>query len=87
MSSGLAVVGTPTGGSPEILRDGENALLFPKEDSQRCAEQILRLWQEDGLLETIRLKGRQTVESQFRFDQMVDAIEHSLQEVSAGVRE
>jgi glycogen(starch) synthase len=81
MSSGLAVVGTPTGGSPEILRDGENALLFPKEDFKRCAEQILRLWKEPGLLEKVRLNARQTVASEFRFDQMVDAIEQSLQEV------
>jgi glycogen(starch) synthase len=85
MSSGLAVVGTPTGGSPEILRDGENALLFPKEDFSRCAEQIFRLWTEPGLLETIRLKARQTVESEFRLKQMVDSIEQSLLEVSAGV--
>ena len=81
MSSGLAVVGTPTGGSPEILRDGDNALLFPKEDFTRCAEQILRLWKEPNLLENIRVKGRQTVENEFRFDQMVDSIEHSLHEV------
>jgi glycosyltransferase involved in cell wall biosynthesis len=81
MSSGLAVVGTPTGGSPEILRDGENALLFAKEDFRSCAEQILRLWKGKGLLEKVRMNARQTVESQFRFDQMVDSIEQSLFEV------
>jgi glycogen(starch) synthase len=85
MSSGLAVVGTPTGGSLEILRDGENALLFPKEDSRQCAAQILRLWTESILLEKIRLKARLTIESEFRFEQMVDSIEQSLQEVAAGV--
>lgn len=85
MSSGLAVVGTPTGGSLEILRDGENALVFPKEDSKRCAEQILRLWAEPGLLETIRRKARLTIENEFRFEQMVDSIEQSLEEVAAGV--
>src|SRR5262249_59237307 len=40
MSSGLAIVGTDTGGSAEILRDGENALIFPKGDAQACARQI-----------------------------------------------
>ena len=84
MSSGLVVVGTLTGGSPEILRDGENALVFPKEDSRQCAAQILRLWTEPGLLEKIRIKARLTIENEFRFEQMVDSIEHSLQEVAAG---
>jgi glycosyltransferase involved in cell wall biosynthesis len=84
MSSGLAVVGTPTGGSLEILRDGENALVFPKEDSRQCAAQILRLWTEPGLLEKIRVEARLTIESEFRFEQMVDSIEQSLQEVAAG---
>ena len=84
MSSGLAVVGTPTGGSLEILRDGDNALVFPKEDPASCAAQILRLWTEPRLLEKIRINARLTIESEFRFEQMVDSIEHSLQEVAAG---
>jgi glycogen(starch) synthase len=84
MSSGLAVVGTPTGGSLEILHDGENALIFPIEDFRRCAAQILRLWTEPDLLEKIRSAARLTVESKFQFEQMVDAIEGSLQEVAAG---
>jgi glycogen(starch) synthase len=84
MSSGLAVVGTPTGGSPEILRHGENSLVFPKEDSRQCAAQILRLWEEPGLLEKIRVQARITIESKFRFEQMVDSIEQSLDEVAAG---
>ena len=31
MSSGLAVVGTTTGGSAELLADGVNALTFPRQ--------------------------------------------------------
>lgn len=84
MSSGLAVVGTPTGGSPEILRDGVNAFTFPPEDAERCATQILRLWREPQLLDAIRRHARQTVEREFQFENMVDIIERSLQHAAAG---
>ncbi len=78
MASGLAVVGTPTGGSAEILNEGVNALIFPKEDARKCAEQILRLWQSPQLLETIRQNARRTIEEGFRTERMVDSIEQSL---------
>ena len=72
MSSGLAVVGTNTGGTTEILRDEVNALIFPKEDAEACATQIKRLTGDAELFSKIRLNGRQTVESQFRLEGMVD---------------
>jgi glycogen(starch) synthase len=78
MSSGLAVVGTNTGGTTEILRDEVNALIFPKEDPEACATQIKRLTGDAGLFAKIRLSGRQTVESQFRLEDMVDRVEYAL---------
>lgn len=80
MSSGLAIVGTGTGGSGEILQDGVNALLFPKEDAIACASQILSLLADPELFETIRQNGRRTVEQKFRFESMMEKIESSLHE-------
>jgi glycosyltransferase involved in cell wall biosynthesis len=82
MSSSLAIVGTTTGGSAEILRDEVNALTFPKEDVQACAEQVLRLLNNPELLERLRRHGRRTVEENFRLDQMVDKIEFTLKKTS-----
>jgi glycosyltransferase involved in cell wall biosynthesis len=82
MSSGLAVVGTPTGGSAEILNESVNALIFPKEDARKCAEQILRLWQNPQLLETIRQNARRTIDEGFRTERMVDSIEQSLMKIA-----
>ena len=40
MASGLVVVGTTTGGTKEILRDGETGLTFAPEDADGLAEQV-----------------------------------------------
>lgn len=80
MSSGLAVVGTATGGSAEILQHEVNGLVFPKEDAQACAAQIVRLLENRDLFERIRLNGRQTVEQKFRIERTMDMIEQALQE-------
>ncbi len=78
MACGLAVVGTNTGGSAEILRDGENALIFAKEDSPGCAARVARLLGDAALFQRIRREGRRTVEGRFRLDRMVDHIECEL---------
>ena len=78
MSSGLAVVGTNTGGSSEILRNEENALIFQTEDAEACAKQVIRLLQSAKLLEKLRCNGRSTVEEDFRLDDMVDRIDLAL---------
>jgi glycosyltransferase involved in cell wall biosynthesis len=78
MSCGLAVVATSTGGSPEILKDEVNALVFPKEDVAACARQIARLLEAPELFESIRREGRRTVEEGFRLERMVDRIDLAL---------
>jgi glycosyltransferase involved in cell wall biosynthesis len=84
LSSGLAVVGTATGGSAEILRDGFNALVFPREDGRACAERILRMLDNTELFQNIRQNGRRTVEMEFCLQRMIDAIEDSLGRIAAG---
>ena len=86
MSSGLAVVGTGTGGSSEILQDEVNALVFPKENAEVCATQVLRLIDNPELFEKIRQNGRRTVEEKFNFKNMMDKLDAALQEaVTSGV--
>ncbi len=80
MAAGLAVVGTATGGSNEILQDEVNALVFQKEDAQECAARIARLFTDERLFAEIRRNGRFTIEQKYRIEQMVDNIERSLKE-------
>jgi len=78
MASGLATVGTATGGSPELLSDRENCLVFAKEDSRACAECIIELCTNAELYERVRRAGRERVRERHRLSSMVDAIERAL---------
>ena len=49
MASGLVLVGTLTGGTKEILVDGENGLAFAPEDSEALARQLARLAEEPSV--------------------------------------
>ncbi len=83
MSSGLAVVSTSTGGSPEILRGDVNALIFSKENAESCATQIVRLMDDRRFFEEVCRNGRRTVEEGFRIQTMVDSLEKALYETIA----
>jgi glycogen synthase len=78
MASGMAVVGTLTGGSREILADGENALVFAKGDAESCADQVGRLIRHRELFDAIRHNARRTIEHRHTMEEMVRKIEGSL---------
>jgi len=81
MVSGLVVVGTTTGGTKEILREGETGLTFAPDDANGLAEQIGRLSTDPGLRRRLAQTGRQTVLENFTIDRMVKEIEVYLQDV------
>jgi len=84
LASGLPVVGTATGGSAEILRDGENALIFAPEHAGACAAHVLSLIDQPELCERLRSNGRRTVEERFRIETMIDKIDAALQAARTG---
>jgi glycosyltransferase involved in cell wall biosynthesis len=84
MASGLVVVGTTTGGTNEILRDGETGLTFAPEDAAALAAQVARLSTDPDLLCRLAQAGRQTVLDNFTLDRMVNEIEAYLLDCFAG---
>jgi glycogen(starch) synthase len=78
MASGLVVVGTTTGGTKEILRDGETGLTFTPEDADGLAKQIVRLITNPDLCARLAQAGRQIVLENFTLDKMVQEIEDYL---------
>ena len=86
LASGLVVVGSATGGTTEIIRDGENGLLFGPGDSARLAEHIGRLASEPKLCDSLGRSGQQTATSTFALRRMVDDIEAYLVNVLADSR-
>jgi len=78
MASGLAVVGTLTGGTGEVLADEVNGLVFKRNDPRACADQIARLVRNPPRFHELRQKARSTVENRFGLDRMLDQIEVGL---------
>jgi glycosyltransferase involved in cell wall biosynthesis len=75
MAAGLVVIGTTTGGTKEILRDGETGFTFAPEDADGLVEQVTRLMKDPALRCRLAEAGRQTVMENFTLDKMVNEIE------------
>jgi glycosyltransferase involved in cell wall biosynthesis len=81
MISGLVVVATPTGGTIEILTDGENGLFFAAGDAEDLAQKIVCLAADTKLCRKLASAGQQTVVERFTKTKMMDEIAGYLQEV------
>ena len=78
MAAELAVVGTATGGSSEILINNETGLVFRPEDAASCADRLLFLMNNPGEYNRIRKNARRVIEADFAFVRTVDLIESEL---------
>jgi glycosyltransferase involved in cell wall biosynthesis len=74
----MVVVGAATGGTAEIIRHGENGLLFPAADTGALAAQIRRLLADPDLCQRLAEAGQQSAIAQFALPRMVDDIENYL---------
>ncbi|GAB4543400.1 MAG: hypothetical protein Kow0063_36520 [Anaerolineae bacterium] len=84
MASGVAVVGTATGGAAEIMVENENALLFAPGDAAGLAEQIARLIESPSLRQQLATAGRHTALTRFDLHRMTAEIEAYLQTTVIG---
>jgi len=82
MISGLVIVATPTGGTPEIVLDGETGLLFTPGNPEDLAQKIARLVEEPELRRKLAKAGKQTIMERFSMKKMMDDMERFLQDVS-----
>jgi glycogen(starch) synthase len=78
MASGLAVVGTTTGGSGELFRERETAMTFRAGDAADCARAIRELCADENLFQKITANAQREVRAKHRLDAMVDKIEAGL---------
>jgi glycosyltransferase involved in cell wall biosynthesis len=75
LANGMVVVGSATGGTTEIIRDGENGLLFAAEDANRLAAHLQRLAADPALCATLARNGQDTARALFGLGRMVDDVE------------
>ncbi len=78
MAAGLVVIGTTTGGTGEILVEGETGLTFPAGDAEQLAAQIRRLVDDPVLCRRLGDSGCRTVREYYTLGRMVDELEAEL---------
>ena len=81
MASGIAVVGTQTGGTSEILTSGETGVTFSAGDPDDCAKAITLLLTNESLFYNVSKAGYAVVQERFTLNAMVDQIEKQLEEI------
>ena len=79
MASGVAVVGTATGGAAEILVQDENALIFPAEDVASLVQQLKQLIESPSLRKKLGSAARETARGRFAIRRMTEEIDVYLQ--------
>lgn len=71
MASGTAVVATNTGGTPEIVRDGQEGLLVPPCDPDALAHAVGKLIADSGLRARLGQRGVARVQAEFTIERYV----------------
>ncbi len=74
MSCGKPVVATPSGGTIEILQDGEVGFIVPKRDEKLLSERIVTLLKNKDLSVTMGAKARQRVIAEFTWEKVVSRL-------------
>lgn len=72
---GIPCVVTPVGGLPDIVVDGENALVFPVGDVDVLAKQLERMISDDGLREKIADASLELAHTTFNVKNLNRALE------------
>jgi len=78
MALGLLVIGTTTGGSGELLVDGETGLVFEPGDAGSLARAISRATADPARMEQLARAGRDAVRRRFTIERTVDGVERHL---------
>lgn len=65
MASGLPVVASATGGTLEIVQDGQTGLLYPLRDVEACVQQVLQCLTQPALRETLGHSARQRAQAEY----------------------
>ena len=73
LKSGRPVIGTRSGGTPELIADGENGFLFEPGKAQELASAMRRLAIEPGLLAQMSENARTGTRDRFTLEGYAEA--------------
>ncbi len=71
-AAGIPIIGTRTGGIPEVVLDDMNGLLIPPEDSSAIALASIRLLGDRALARRMGSEGRRIARERFSIEAMVE---------------
>lgn len=74
MSMALPVIVTPTDGTHEVIREGENGLITPFDDAQQLAENLLKLADDPDMRRKLGEAARQTILQRFSAQRVSDQV-------------
>jgi len=72
MASGVPVIGSNTGGIPDIITDGVNGLLVPPGDPDALAAAIITILENPEMADKFTTEGLKTVKERFSWDKISD---------------
>jgi glycosyltransferase involved in cell wall biosynthesis len=74
MACGIPVVGTATGGIPELIEDGVNGFLVPEKDSDAIAGKIIQLLDDTELRVQMGRRGSASVGKTFNWEKHTESV-------------
>ncbi len=86
MAAGLAVVTTPVGGIPELIRDGEDGILFPAGDINALVQTISLLASNETERSRLGANARQKVMEQMDFAGYAERLGMEISSISVSTK-
>lgn len=77
MAAGLPVVGTPVGGIPDFLKDGDTGLMSRVDDPEDLAKKITQIFQDTALCDKMVVRARRLVEERYQWE----SVSHQMQKL------
>jgi sugar transferase (PEP-CTERM/EpsH1 system associated) len=84
MAAGVSIVASDVGGTPELLRNGRDGLLFRSGDVEQLVGHLARLSSDESLRKSLADSARQRVQAEFSMASMLSRYEQLYQEAVWG---
>ncbi len=84
MASGIPIVGTPVGGIPDFLTDGETGVFCQPRDPESLAKAVRRIQEESGLRPKLIKQGKELVVKDYTWDGIAQKMEKILEGLNHG---
>ncbi|MFA5185802.1 MAG: glycosyltransferase family 4 protein [Patescibacteria group bacterium] len=82
MAAGLPIIGTPVGGIPDFLTDGETGVFCKPRDPESIAAAAKRIQEEPGLKERIVRQGEALVKEKYGWEGIAQRIDEMLKSLA-----